>query len=242
MRRLWWQAMGDQYPEQVEPSSSCSWWLLGQLVAALRLRPGSRLVDLGCGRGGTGLWLARATAARLIGIDFSAAAVALSAQRAAEFVEPGLAESRQATFEHTGLADAEVDGAVSVDALPFASDRTAALVEARRILRPGARLAFTCRPGTDGRQGWHAMAAAAGLRVEDTATVPGNEEFWRRLHGLWLAHEAELRAELSERAADNFIREATHFQERRDELPPTVLLVLRRPAGPDGSASLEQHQ
>src|SRR5215469_13604772 len=70
MHRPWSQAMGDQYPEQVELFSSCSWWLLGQLVAALRLRPGSLRVDLGCGRDGAGLWLAHP------GGDASPAAVA----------------------------------------------------------------------------------------------------------------------------------------------------------------------
>src|SRR5689334_6515348 len=76
LRRLFAEAMGDQYPAEVDPFSSCSWWLLGRLVSALRLRPDDRLVDLGCGRGGPGLWLARALAARLVGVDFSPAAVA----------------------------------------------------------------------------------------------------------------------------------------------------------------------
>jgi hypothetical protein len=120
---------------------------------------------------------------------------------------------------------------VSVDALPFTPDRAAALAEARRILAPGARLAFTCRLRTQGTQDWHAMAADAGLEVEDTTIIPGNEEFWQRLHGLWLAHEAELRAELGERAADNLIREATAAGERPADVPPVVLLVLRRPTG-----------
>ena len=52
MRRLWAGAMGDQYPAEVEPFSSCTWWLLGHLVAALRLPRDGRLADLGCGLAG----------------------------------------------------------------------------------------------------------------------------------------------------------------------------------------------
>ena len=145
MRRLWSEAFGDEYPAEVAPFSSCTWWLLGHLVAALRLQPGGRLVDLGCGGGGPGLWLARALSANLIGIDFSRIAVELATARAPEFVGPGRAEFRQATFDRTGLPEAGVNGVVSVDALPFAADRVAALAEARRIMVPGARLALTAR-------------------------------------------------------------------------------------------------
>src|SRR6202011_1576010 len=73
--RLYAEAFGEEYPAQVDPSSSCTWSVLGEMVKRLRLRPDGLLVDLGCGRGGTGLWLARAFSARLIGLDISAEAV-----------------------------------------------------------------------------------------------------------------------------------------------------------------------
>jgi SAM-dependent methyltransferase len=238
MRRLWSEAMGDQYPAEVDPFSSCTWSLLGQMVAALRLPPGGRLVDLGCGRGGPGLWLARALSASLIGIDFSQVAVELAGQRASEFLGPGRAEFRRATFERTGLPDASVDGAVSVDALPFAADRVAALREALRILVPGGRLAVTVRVRPGGAGDWPAMAGSVGWDVEDSLINHGHDAFWRRLHGSWLAHEPQLRSELGDRAADNLIKEATQALQRSVDLPPHELLVLRRPQGVQtGSAS-----
>jgi hypothetical protein len=45
---------------EVEPFSFVSAALLGHLARALGLSPGETLVDLGCGRGGPGLWLADA--------------------------------------------------------------------------------------------------------------------------------------------------------------------------------------
>jgi ubiquinone/menaquinone biosynthesis C-methylase UbiE len=231
MRRLWSEAFGDEYPAEVAPFSSCTWWLLGQLVAALRLQPGGCLVDLGCGRGGPGLWLARALSASLIGIDSSQVAVTLATERAPEFARPGRAEFRQATFERTGLPDASANGAVSVDALPFATDRVAALAEALRILVPGGRLAFTARVRSGGASDWPAMAESVGLDIEDTVSVPRDDEHWRRLHGSWLAHESELRAELGDQAAGNLIAEATRSLAERADYPPAVLMVLRRPEG-----------
>ncbi len=48
---------------------------LRRMAAELRLGPGDTLVDLGCGKGGPALWMARETRARLIGVDFSPVAV-----------------------------------------------------------------------------------------------------------------------------------------------------------------------
>ena len=55
------RAMGDDCPVDVDPTSSCTRSLLAHILEMLALRPGDLLVDLGCGRGGPGLWLARET-------------------------------------------------------------------------------------------------------------------------------------------------------------------------------------
>ncbi len=102
---LWARAWGEDYPAEVEPFSPCSWSLLSSLVGALRLPPGATLVDLGCGRGGPGLWLARAMNARLVGIDWSSVAVELAAQRAPYWLSEGRYEMRTGTFTETGLPD-----------------------------------------------------------------------------------------------------------------------------------------
>lgn len=229
MRRLWAEAFGDQYPAEVDPFSSCTWWLLGHLVAALRLPPGGRLADLGCGRGGPGLWLARALSVHLVGIDFSPVAVRLATLRAPAFVGTGRAEFRRAPFDRTGIPAASIDGAISVDALPFAPDRPAALREAHRILVPGGRLAMTGRIRPGGSQDWPALAAAAGLELEATVPHRDHDDLWRRLHGSWLANEEGLRTELGERAAANMLLEARMALARTEKLPPAELLVLRRP-------------
>src|SRR5215470_10977824 len=47
-----------------------------ELAGELRLSPGSTLLDLACGRGAYGLLLAQKSGASLIGVDFSAQALA----------------------------------------------------------------------------------------------------------------------------------------------------------------------
>jgi len=218
--RLFAQAFGDEYPIEVDPTSSCTWSVLGEMVKMLRLRPDDLLIDLGCGRGGAGLWLARAFSARLIGVDFSRKAIELATERIPAFfqsLDPGNDRIRfqAGTFEDTGLPDACAAGVVSVDALPFSPDRDAALRELRRILRPGARAVFTGGeklPGhpkyEPGQLTWEDHIAAAGLELEAKVERPEEAGLWDRLNDLWESHEDELRREYGDVDTDNKITEA----------------------------------
>lgn len=70
IRRAWQLAEPDLPPE-IEPFSFVSAGLLRHVARALDLSPGQTLVDLACGRGGPGLWLAQQAGTKLVGVDFS---------------------------------------------------------------------------------------------------------------------------------------------------------------------------
>ncbi len=141
--RIWRAAYGDDYPAEVEPHSFVTKTDLDRMVHFLAIGPGSILVDLGCGRGGPGLWLARATGADLIGIDLSPTAIEQAAQRIPEFGLDGRARFLHVDLRATGLLAQSCDAAVSVDVVMFIQDKPAVMREAARILRPGAPLVFT---------------------------------------------------------------------------------------------------
>ncbi len=132
---------GDDYPEGVEPYSFVSLAELHRFARDLALERGGTLVDLGCGRGGAGLWVALETGARLVGIDIAEAALVAARGRAARLGAD--ATFVRGEFEATGLADGAADAVMSVDALLFTPDKAAALRELRRVLRPGRRLCLT---------------------------------------------------------------------------------------------------
>jgi ubiquinone/menaquinone biosynthesis C-methylase UbiE len=141
VRRVWQQASPD-LPQEIEPYSFVSVALLGHVAEALALSPGKTLVDLGCGRGGPGLWLAQSQDTLLIGVDFSAVAVQQATDRAVLF---GLADRARfviGDLAAIGLPDGAADAVVSIDALHFAADPTAAAREVW-LLRPGGRLVLT---------------------------------------------------------------------------------------------------
>ncbi|MCP3822101.1 methyltransferase domain-containing protein [Streptomyces sp. A3M-1-3] len=240
--RLYAEAMRDAYPAEVAASSSCDVTLLGTMVTRLCLRPGQILADVGCGTGGVGLWLARALAVRLVGVDISSTAVELAAARRSQFVPTEHAQFRVGTVEATGLPECHAHAVVCVDAMSNAAERTAALGEIQRILHPGARAVITRAVRRDsGTAPVEQAAVDAGFEVEHIDERPGEPAMWRRLYGLWIAHEADLRRDLGDVQAENMLREANrvlpHLDGRR-----ALVMTLRRPgpypaAQPDRVAS-----
>ncbi|MEP6666434.1 MAG: methyltransferase domain-containing protein [Nocardioidaceae bacterium] len=129
-------------PLHVLSTSSLPWVAIDEVCAELRVRPGARLLDLACGRGGYGLEIATRIGARLIGVDFSVEAITQAAGLA---VERGVdADFRVGDLSSTGLSTASVDGAVCIDSIQFAERPDAAYAEIRRVLAPGARVVLTC--------------------------------------------------------------------------------------------------
>ncbi|MFF0092639.1 class I SAM-dependent methyltransferase [Streptomyces canus] len=230
VRQLYAQAMGDAYPWDVDPASSADWPLLGAMVGALCMHPGQRLVDLGCGTGGVGLWLARALGVCVTGVDIAALGVRLAADRALAFQLPAdrarfVVGSRTAT----GLPDEYADGLVCVDALGKRADRPVVLGEIRRVLKPGARAVVTSsRSRTAQPPSWPEDAAGAGLLLEAGHERPHEPHMWRRLYELWNQHEDELRKQLGDEQADSMLYEARihgpKLQNRQ-----ALVVTLRRP-------------
>jgi ubiquinone/menaquinone biosynthesis C-methylase UbiE len=142
IRRVW-ELAEPGLPPQIEPTSFVTLGLLHHVAQALDLSPGQTLVDLGCGRGGPGLWLAREADVSLVGVDFSPVAVGQATHRASLFGLAGRARFIVGDLTQTGLPQASADAAVSIDAFQFAADPAAAAREVRRVLRPGRRLALT---------------------------------------------------------------------------------------------------
>jgi SAM-dependent methyltransferase len=158
LRSIWREHItGSDYPEEFAHISFLPLATLRVLTDGLALADDQVLVDLACGAGGPGLWAAKQTGARLIGRDLSSVAVARAAERVAGLGMAGRAEFAQGTFERTGLQEGSADGVMTVDALQYAPDKTKALAEIARILRPDGRFAFV----------------AFELDAESIATMPG---------------------------------------------------------------------
>lgn len=140
---LFESAMGDEYPAELSPNSFVTWSVLGEALEIVDLSAGSVLVDLACGAGGPGLWLARESGADLIGVDWSPEAVRQASERSRGCVPEGRAAFRVGLLTDTGLDDGAADALVCFDSFQFAPDPSRCAAEIARVLRTGGRLVMT---------------------------------------------------------------------------------------------------
>ncbi|MEV0460553.1 class I SAM-dependent methyltransferase [Catellatospora methionotrophica] len=115
-------------------------------VAMTRLnpRPGERVLDAGCGCGGTTAALAAAVGptGAALGVDLAESMVAAAATRFPPPRHPGL-RFAAADIETEALPDGPYDAAYSRMALMLLADPVAGCANIRQALRPGGRLAAT---------------------------------------------------------------------------------------------------
>jgi SAM-dependent methyltransferase len=113
-----------------------------ELAEELRLRPGSTLLDLACGRGAYGLLVAKQAGTLLIGVDFSAQALTEARAQAAR-MGVSKASFRVGDLTATGLPNASVEAVLCTDAIQFPDEPAIAYSEIRRVLKPGGRVVLT---------------------------------------------------------------------------------------------------
>ncbi|NOT42812.1 MAG: class I SAM-dependent methyltransferase [Alphaproteobacteria bacterium] len=205
VRAVWMKAYGAQFWDDAEPPWSMATKDDVSFVAdVLNPKPSSVIADLGCGAGGFGRHIVRATEARVASIDANPIAVRCARERAAEAGLQDRISFVTGDLAATGWSDAQFDGAASFDVLMFVPDKLAALKEIARVLKPGAPFAgMVFEFWSDSRSlsvsafsDYPAAFAQAGFTVEQYEEAPD----WRRLltdslRGL-VSHETELTREL----------------------------------------------
>lgn len=118
--------------------------LTPHLMAAAGIQADSRVLDIGCGSGGTSLEAARAAAeGAVLGVDVSAPMLAEARKQAAGSGLPQVTFERGDAQVHL-FEDGAFDIAISRFGVMFFADPEAAFANIARALRPGGQLAFLC--------------------------------------------------------------------------------------------------
>lgn len=113
------------------------------LAARACLRPGDRVLDAGCGVGGSAIWLAREHDVEVMGIDLAETQLTRARRYARRH---GVAD--RATFERqditrTAFPNNSFDVVWAIESVCHVPDKRRFLAEARRLLRPGGRLVIS---------------------------------------------------------------------------------------------------
>jgi len=149
-----WATEAERFDAMLAPFSS-------RLLEAVDLKPGERVLDVGCGNGAVSLDAARAVGSdgSVTGLDLSAPMLQIAQQRATEqglnvdFVE---GDAQSASF------DQPFDVVLSRFGVMFFDDPKAAFANFARATRPGGRLGFVC---------WQEMLANEWIAVPAMAAV-----------------------------------------------------------------------
>ncbi|MFF5016562.1 SAM-dependent methyltransferase [Streptomyces sp. NPDC001165] len=130
-------------PDDPATMAEASRQLTDLLTEKLELKPGDRVLDLGCGSGAPAVRLARSTGAQVVGITNSAVQIEAAVRNAEE---AGLGEQVSFACADATVLDFEAesfDAVLMIESIFHLPDRLGALREAARVLRPGGRVALT---------------------------------------------------------------------------------------------------
>jgi sterol 24-C-methyltransferase len=108
-----------------------------QLVKALKLKPGMRVLDAGCGMGDTALFVAKQAKVEVVGVDL----LDFNIKAARRKVQPPQKlEFIVSDYTKTKLPNSTFDAIYTMETLVHVPDYKQALKEFHRLLKPGGRL------------------------------------------------------------------------------------------------------
>jgi tocopherol O-methyltransferase len=111
-----------------------------KLAEIARIKNGDRVLDAGCGVGGSALWLASVLSCKVTGITVSPRQVRQATELSIRYKLGHLVDYAVADYCATAFPDASFDIVWALESLCHAADKKAFLVEAMRVLKPGGRV------------------------------------------------------------------------------------------------------
>ncbi len=186
------------------------------LLGRLDLKPGDRLLDLGCGAGAIAKYISERTGAKVTGLDYSAPAIAVANERTAD--QRDRLTFLQGDMNALDLPAGSFDAVVSLDTLYWVADLADTLGQALRTIKPGGQIAIFMLQGRGESEPPEILEADntnlaqalsnLDLRYQAHDYTAQNAAFWRRVKEAAIDLRDDFEAEGNGFIAASLIREA----------------------------------
>jgi cyclopropane fatty-acyl-phospholipid synthase-like methyltransferase len=144
------------------------------LAKAVGVKPGDRILDAGCGIGGSSIWLAKNYNIKAVGISISERQITEARKLAFNNGVQNSTEFYEKDFLDSGFADESFDIVWAIESVCYAKDKKDFLKEAYRLLKTGGRLivddGFLLRAVSGNREEKDFSAFLEGLALPNLAS------------------------------------------------------------------------
>jgi ubiquinone/menaquinone biosynthesis C-methylase UbiE len=228
-RDIFRETYKDDYPEKANPDSFVTLTDLKIIAKNLNVGPGKTFIDLGCGRGGPGLWIAHETGANYIGIDFSESALEEAKRRASNIEINVEFEFQVENMYSLNLLDNSLDGAISIDVLSFLPDPFPAIKETARILHSKAYFIFTTweLKTLDIYKDYRPYLQNAGFETLSYEETPNWRERQQEVYQKTLDMKDVLLKDMGKYVASSYINEAKTYLPMLDNLRRILVIAIK---------------
>ncbi len=141
--RFWGEHIHHGFWQNGESPSEAQQKLVEELARRAGITRAARVLDVGCGMGGSASWLARELGCSVLGITLSPVQVALATKHARAQGLDRLVQFQVHDANQLELPGESFDAVWSVECLEHLSDKPRFLSACFRALKPGGRLAAT---------------------------------------------------------------------------------------------------
>ncbi len=129
----YWDSNVSSFPQSLERMNQI-------MMESVAMKQGSRVLDAGCGVGGSSIFLARNMQCKVSGITLSERQVNQAKENAQRKGVADLTDFRRMDYCHTDFPDASFDVVWGCESICYADDKAQFVREAYRLLKPGGRL------------------------------------------------------------------------------------------------------
>ena len=110
------------------------------LAERAKIRASTRVLDAGCGIGGSAIWLAKNLGAHVTGITISEKQCSIAKNLARKFDVEELTDFFVQDYAHTNLSDNSFDVVWAIESMSYATNKLDFITESKRVLKSGGIL------------------------------------------------------------------------------------------------------